>query len=452
MLRKIIFGLIILVLILGGILFFLFKYQEKTNPEAVNQTFVERVSDIFPVLNTKEEDSTSSTTEEIGENIGIDIVVATTTIEGERLVPRLRKISDEPVSGATIIETTVSSTTPDGKKFNQKVYVVRFMERATGHIYDLAYNSNSKNKISNTTIPKMHEALFSNDAKTIITRFLGNDNETIKTYSIALTDRIRNASTTPEELMLKDAKLTLLPTNIKEISLSPDKTKIAYLINTNTGSKVVVSSLDGLNSATIFESDLQQWLLSWQETGRITLSTKPSGFSVGFSYLLNSGTGALSKIIGNKTGLTILSSTDLSYHLLGIGGQRPLLSILNPKDQSETSLSLRTFPEKCTWNKINKTSVFCFVPSNIETSTYPEGWYLGAISFSDNLWNIDAPTGKTNLLASPVSEAGAQIDAINPILSNDDKYLIFTNKKDLSLWAIYLGGEKIIEATSTPDF
>ncbi|MDQ5950613.1 MAG: hypothetical protein QG585_555 [Patescibacteria group bacterium] len=450
MLRKIIFGLIILILILGGILFFLFKYQEKRNPEVVNQPFSERVSDIFPVFNNeKNNGDVSSTTEEVGESIGIDITVSTTT-ENERVVPRLRLISKDPVSGATIIETTVSSTTPDGKKFNQKVYVARFMDRATGHVFDLAYNSNSKNKISNTTIPKIHEALFSRDAKTIITRFLSSDNEVIKTYSIALTDRIRNASTTPEELMLKDAKLTLLPTNIKEVSLSPDKTKIAYLINTNTGSKVVVSSLDGVTSATVFESDLKQWLLSWQETGRITLSTKPSGFSPGFSYLLNSGTGALSKIIGNKTGLTILSSTDLSYHLLGTGGQRPLLSIFNPKDQTETSLSLRTFPEKCTWGKTDKVSIFCFVPSNIENSTYPEGWYLGAISFSDNLWNISAPTGQTNLISSPVSEAGAQIDAINPILSNDDKYLIFTNKKDLSLWAIYLGGEKIIEATSTP--
>lgn len=450
MLRKIIFGLIILVLILGGILFFLFKYQEKRNPEVVDQPFYERVSDIFPVFNNEESgDNVSSTTEEVGENIGIDITVATTT-ESERVVPRLRLISKDPVSGATIIETLVASTTPDGKKFNQKVYVTRFMDRATGHIFDLAYNSNSKNKISNTTIPKMHEALFSRDAKTVITRFLGNDFETIKTYSIALTDRVRNASTTPEELMLKDAKLTLLPTNIREVSLSPDKTKIAYLLNTDTGGKVVVSSLDGLTSATIFESDLKQWLLSWQETGRITLSTKPSGFSPGFSYLLNSGTGALSKIIGGKTGLTILSSTDLSYHLLGIGGQRPLLSIFNLKDQTETSLSLRTFPEKCTWGKTDKVSIFCFVPSNIENSTYPEGWYLGAISFSDNLWNINAPTGQTNLISSPVSEAGAQIDAINPILSNDDKYLIFTNKKDLSLWAIYLGGEKIIEATTTP--
>ncbi len=75
MLRKIIFGLILLVLILGGILFFLFKYQEKKNPEIVNQTFGERVSEIFPVLNNKEEvdGNVSSTTEEIGENIGIDI-------------------------------------------------------------------------------------------------------------------------------------------------------------------------------------------------------------------------------------------------------------------------------------------------------------------------------------------------------------------------------------------
>lgn len=452
MLRKIIFGFIILILILGGILFFIFKYQEKANPEVVNQTFSERISDIFPVINTDEKEFPPDTTEEIGESIGIDITVPTTIAEGERVIPRLRLISKEPVSGATVIETFVSSTTPDGKKFDQKIYVVRFMERATGHIYDLAYNSNSKNKISNTTIPKMHEALFSNDAKTIVTRFLGDDNEVIKTYSIALTDRIRNASATKEESMLKDAKLTLLPTNIREISLSPDKTKLAYLLNTDTGSKVVVSSLNNVTSATVFESDLRQWLLSWQETSRITLSTKPSGFSVGFSYLLNSGTGALSKIVGSKTGLTILSARDLSYHLLGTGGQRLLTSIFNSKDQTEVSLSLRTFPEKCSWGKVNKTSIFCFVPSNTEASTYPEGWYLGAVSFSDNLWNIDAPTGQTNLVVSPVSEAGAQIDAINPILSNDDKYLIFTNKKDLSLWAIYLGGEKIIEATTTPDF
>jgi hypothetical protein len=104
-------------------------------------------------------------------------------------------------------------------------------------------------------------------------------------------------------------------------------------------------------------------------------------------------------------------------------------------------LGLKTLPEKCI-NKKNTPDFICAVPSSIESSLYPDIWYLGAKSFVDNFWNINGTSGETNLIVSPVS-IDASIDGVNLSISNDNNYLIFINKKDHTLWGLSLSNEEI---------
>jgi hypothetical protein len=80
------------------------------------------------------------------------------------------QISDVPVAGATALTTQTDA-----------IPVVRYMERATGHIYDV----NPKHKegaCHNMTILRIHEALFSKNGDFVVARYLDEDDKTIETF------------------------------------------------------------------------------------------------------------------------------------------------------------------------------------------------------------------------------------------------------------------------------
>ncbi len=81
---------------------------------------------------------------------------------------------------------------------------------------------------------------------------------------------------------------------------------------------------------------------------------------------------------------------------------------------------------------------YCAVPTNIPNGVYPDAWYQGRVSFSDNIWKINVATGETNIISSLPRESSQQIDAMNLKLSDDDSYITFINKTDLTLWGLNL--------------
>ena len=57
---------------------------------------------------------------------------------------------------------------------------------------------------------------------------------------------------------------------------------------------------------------------------------------------------------------------------------------------------------------------------------YPDDWYRGAVGFSDRLIAVDVSTGETSLITE---DMGGDVDGVNLVLSEDEKYIIYTNKK-----------------------
>ena len=53
---------------------------------------------------------------------------------------------------------------------------------------------------------------------------------------------------------------------------------------------------------------------------------------------------------------------------------------------------------------------------------------------------IDAATGVTTMLVSPPKTAGEEIDATKLLLSPDESFLLFVNKKDSAPWSLKLAG------------
>ena len=404
--------LVIIILVAVGVLIGFLIIKDTPQGQSVEET----VKNYFPFGKVPVNDGAINNQSGSG-NLGGETAPALSTI------PRLRKISDSPVAGATVMETPLGTTT---------IITIRYIERATGNVYDAKIGSVEPTRISNTTIPKIYEALWALGGDTVIIRNLRDNGEDIQTLSAKLS-RQTGTSSDPS---LKQLTGTFLPFNIKEVVVSPSGKRLFYLLENADGATGIISNTDGSSATKTFDSPLGEWLASWPNENTITLATKPAADTDGFLYFLNSKTGKLDGVFGKKSGLTALVSPDTARVLYAEGSRGGILTkIFAVKDGADNSLQLRTLPEKCVWSK-KEVTFYCGVPRAVAPLDYPEEWYQGLVSFSDDIWKINGITGSSTKVADISEPSGAEIDVIKPILTAKEDYLIFINKKDSALWSL----------------
>jgi len=339
----------------------------------------------------------------------------------EETTPILRQITNHPVAGFTIFKKEISKTSESNK--DETDYIIRYIEKATGHIYEATANTFTQNRISNTTLPKIQEAFWL-DKNSLIIRYLDEDN--IKTFSAKLIG---------EEPTNQELEGVFLQDNIQEII--GFKKGIFYLLDNGSGSIGVSSDNQDKNKKIIFESTLQEWLIKNIDDRYINFTTKPAITTNGFSFLFDTQTNDFDKIIGEKMNLSSLISNLFNILYSEYNQTRPKLSIYNHQGETTTEVPLTTFPEKCVWNKDN-TYIYCGVPMEDLSNFDLTKWYQGVISFSDNIWKIDVKNNEIEFIISPLEYEMGGVDIINPILNEDENYLLFTNKIDNSLWGLKL--------------
>src|SRR3989344_2103504 len=93
---------------------------------------------------------------------------------------KLFRLSDLPVAGAVVITRSTGSGKASTTTF------VRYVERATGHIYEVDLSNLEKVKIVNQTLPKIYEAYFRPDGNAVLYRYLKNDSDTVENLSLSL--------------------------------------------------------------------------------------------------------------------------------------------------------------------------------------------------------------------------------------------------------------------------
>lgn len=323
---------------------------------------------------------------------------------------KLRKLVSAPVAGFTILSGTTT--------------LVRYLEKDTGHIYNIGTQVGSNTRITNTTIPRVHEAIFANDGNSVIIRYLRDDNSTIESYSADI----------PEN-GVGDLKGTFLEQNISDISVSPDTKKIFYLNSFGGGTVGATANPNSSGRQQIFGSLLNEWISNWSGDKVITLTTKSSGGIPGFMYRLDPINKSFEKIFGGVLGLSALASPDGRYVYYGASGGAGLSGgLYDIKNKSFQSLSAATIAsDKCVW-KNDGTVAYCGVPEIIPQIKLPDFWYQGRILFSDRLWVIKPNEGTSKMLSELRPLAKTSIDMIKPMVSQDGRALFFINKKDSSLW------------------
>lgn len=330
--------------------------------------------------------------------------------ETKRL-PRLRHISLVPTAGA-IASSTASST------------MIRYIERATGHIYETDSEKPEVTKISAITIPKVYEALFSNDSSKLLIRYIKDNTDIIRTFSAKIA-----TTTKPEE----GISGLFLPDGIKDITVYGNK--MFYFDWTGTSAQGIVANMDGSNKVAIFNSTFAEWNALWSAKNTISLFPKPSSSLESTAYNLNVTTGEYVKTIGSTSGLATLANTDGTLVLFsGTNNQGFGMSVVSSKTGDVNKLSLASLVEKCVWSVKEKNIVYCAIPQDPPNSNYPDNWYKGKVTFNDALWKIDAVSGETEEVFAPEFIVGSSMDMIKLSLDQEEKVILFTDKKDMTVW------------------
>ena len=342
----------------------------------------------------------------------------------------LPPVIDTTATGTTD-KKTVAKPTPPATEF---VTTVRYTKKETGNIYQTLAKNVDERLFTTTVIPKLYEAFFGNKAGSVAMRYLKEDGTTIETYLGTLpTDTLGADSTANTQL-----KGTFLPENITDMSVSPDSSQLFYLFTTNNTVVGIVAGALGDKKTQVFSSPFTEWILQWPNAKMITLTTKAAATLPGYMYAINPDRKDFSKVFGGINGLTTLTSPNGSLVLYNSSSNGGVNLYLYHKDTGASDLlGVKTLPEKCVWATASD-ALYCAVPKYMQSAAYPDAWYQGLISFSDEIWKIDAVTGSASKISDPVNVTGETVDGVKLALDDSQNFLFFINKKDNYLWELGL--------------
>lgn len=340
---------------------------------------------------------------------------------GTVVAPRLIRITDIPVAKGAVglyippVIQPASSTIPDVPADTE----IRFIERQSGNIYAFRLHDRVLTRVSNRTLPGIQEAFWTSDGSRVFARYLSR-----------MADGLEHVDT--YALPADGGEGYFLEQDLAAVAVRATST-VFSLLPSASGSVGSFSNPDGTNVRTLFTSALSR-LSAGFSGGDIVAYTKPSSGLDGYAFLVSGGNGSFTRLLGPLRGLSALPSpegTSVLYSYVDRG--RTYLQVLDLASRNATALPLATLAEKCAWERGGR-AVYCGVPTTL-SGNVPDDWYQGAQSFTDRIWRIDLDTRLATLIVDPVQVADVAIDAVSLALDPESDVLIFTNKKDGTLWA-----------------
>ena len=409
-------NLIIIILFLStaflGWLLFMYFSGNKTTTTTSTETTTE-----FPFGKT----NTTNNTGLDGDNEAVDLIISKRDEGGVGETKTIfKQIYSKPTSGSIF--------------YSNKNKILRFVDREKGNIYE--YDTNKQEepvRTTNTTIAKIQDTQWSKNSNNLILSFLDDENN-INNFSGKI-----KISTSTEGTVGEITTEAFLTKNSIQSIINPSGDKIFELINKpgKSGSYGVISSTKAENKKQIFDSPLSLFNINWINDNIITFTTKPSYKDDGILFFFNIKSNTFDKIFGSIKGLT--TNTNETGDLVAYSETKNKDISLNVYDvikREIIKLDISTIADKCVWSTKNTKKLYCAIPKEIIKNQYPDVWYQGLVSFSDNIWFIDTESGSTKLIFDIDKEKYSDIDAFNLKLSDDDKYLSLINKNDLSLWLL----------------
>lgn len=344
----------------------------------------------------------------------------------------LHQLTAVPVAGF------VSTTTVSGS-------ALRYVERATGNVFQI--KDGRTERLTNTTIPAVYEALWNKNASMVALRYL-NENDVIKTHLAAIVENASSTATTATTT-ISSLEGEDLQDDIPYMTLSKDGTKLVYVAPTGSGATIYETPFTSKSTA-LFSTPFSEWKLSVLKSDAAIATTYASAITDGFAYAVDKD-GNFSKILGPIKGLTTLVDPSGDRLLYAESkDDRVAMKLFHMNDGLTVDMPISTLPEKCAWSPNTPTLLYCGIPKNLGSDSYPDAWYKGEVSFEDDLWEIDTQTNSVRVLAA--LPASTPVDVIDPIVTEDGTTLYFINKKDSTLWSLALPAPVTgTESTTTSD-
>ena len=329
----------------------------------------------------------------------------------------LFRISDTPIAGAVIFKRNGAT-------------IVRYVDRATGHIYDADLATLAKTKIANQTLPKIYEAHFRPDGNAVLVRSLKDDSDVVENLVLTLTPPKSTSTDT-----LYSVSSAPVRGNINTIAVGSGNTLFYSLRDT---SSIVSATFSGAGDKTLLTSPFTDWRLAAAGESLI-VHTKASANASGFAYKLGTSNGVLTKILGPLNGLAVIPNVSGNRVLYSyVENNKTRLFAKNLTNNTLSEILPTTIAEKCIWSVKQIDTVFCGAPIDGLGPNEPDDWYRGATHFSDSIWLFNTGAEFAQVLSEPETEFGVDLDLVEPQLSPDEDYLVFINRTDLSLWALKL--------------
>ncbi len=321
---------------------------------------------------------------------------------------KIKPISKEKVMAPTIGE--------DGQ-------TVKYYSRATGQVYQSAFDGSALKNISSTTLNGLIKVLWSPDKEKVIGVF--SENDKIKKYFY---NYANNQS-------------ALLNENIGYVAFSPDSKKIAYQFTDPAGaqSNISVSSPDGTNWKNIFKTRLDNLIVEWPSQEKISLRQPISGLAQGILYAINSQTGDFNKVLSDLFGLNVKWSPKadkILYSFTDNSGHNPRINLSDSAGANSKDLKMSGLVDKCVWSNDDRT-VFCGLPQDISANAiWPDDYYKGLIILADDFYKINLETNEKTKIAGSTDQAS--YDAQELFLTPKEDYLFFINRADGLLYSLKL--------------
>ncbi len=303
----------------------------------------------------------------------------------------------------------------------KRANAIRFVDRATGHVFEKELPNRTTSRIDQTTIPKVYESFFLNNGESVVRRYV-NESEEVVTI---LTD-----------LGNEDIENTFLSSEILELVVSPSGEEFVFVEKTGSGSSIIISDSKGENQREVFTSGIRNWNIDW-EGDSIFLTQKASGSLPGSAYIIDAISGSVTLALQQFLGLSANLSPDGNTILYSTieGSGLPVLAVKNLETNTILELNVTGFAEKCVWHPTD-TKVYCALPTVFPEGEYPDIWYRGEVQFTDSLWEIDTETGLVANILPPSQNTGVALDMRNLRMDTKGSILFFINNIDQTLWSV----------------
>jgi len=352
----------------------------------------------------------------------------------EVIIDRLRLVAEVPTAGGFVYQRKVENTSLFDTAPKTEV-AMRYIESESGHMYETTDSVLTNTRITNTTIPRVVEAVFLN-ADRLLMRYVDPTADTIKTFSAQVQEQSESELTDDADRLSRLSGV-FFPDNIKDITVNQDE-EVLYTQVSSSGLVAVVADALGQNKKQIFSSALKEWKPDWSgRSETITMTHYPSAISYGLSQVLNRTTERVTPLVSGKQGLDILMSPNGERTLVSYKTGNTISLFVRDESGGLQDTGLDTYAEKCVWSG-DSLLAYCAQPINQIGRNAPDTWYQGVETYSDDVWRINTSDVGVKELFSPFDEGLYSLDIIDLGISNDERFLYFRDKQNLFFWTYQL--------------